>query len=180
METNTPAPRQGLQPGPLLSARLVRLRPIEELLLMAVATVLFAIPVYLVSPPSSREFNLCYMLPIVIPFGMFLFDRHRSAASLTRASLLVDSLVIGMSLVRIFISVPYISGHALFLSYAILTTARIWPRLVAGVGLWYTAYDKLSNFGNLWELLGGMLLGIIFALVCRRIPKAPRLVASPN
>lgn len=63
-----------------------------------------------------------YVVPIVIPFVAFLFDRAEEFRHSTRLRIIIDALVVVTAMWRVFGNVPYVSGHALFLTYALLSS----------------------------------------------------------
>lgn len=112
-------------------------------------------------------FLLYYFVPIGVPFVAFLFDRAERRAGLTRAQWLVDGPLVALALTRAVFPVPFISGHALFLAYALLTTRSWVGRLTAAVILLQVAYIKIA----LWHdptVFGGALLGAAAAWVYTR------------
>ncbi len=113
-------------------------------------------------------FLLYYFVPIGVPFVAFLFDRAERRALLTRAQWLVDGPLVALALTRAVFPVPFISGHALFLAYAVLTTRSWVGRLTAAVILIQVAYIKIA----LWHdptVFGGALLGVATAWVFGRL-----------
>jgi hypothetical protein len=57
-----------------------------------------------------------YVVPIVVPFIAFLFDRAEEMRTASFAVLAIDVLVVATSILRARGYVPLVSGHALFLS----------------------------------------------------------------
>src|SRR5262249_16506645 len=70
-------------------------------------------------PGGDLSNNFFYVLPIIVPFIAFLFDRARSFRHAVFVELIIDGAVVITSILRAIGDVPFVSGHALFLSYAI-------------------------------------------------------------
>lgn len=124
----------------------------RALALALLAAAAFAGLLVLLCPPDRLVPTLLYDVPIGVPFVLFLLERRPSR---------LDLGVIALALVRAVYALPLISGHALFLSYA-LGTARTWllraaAALVLGEVLWLK-----YQWGD-WTALGGILLGTALA-----------------
>jgi ABC-type multidrug transport system fused ATPase/permease subunit len=120
--------------------------------------------------------HLSYTVPIAVPFAGFLFDRAlvylgqpgRQVAP--RAGL--DTGLVLLALWRAVYPVPLISGHALFLTYALLSTRSLWIRIPTVVVLAEVAYFKIF----LWHdptIFGGALVGAAAALAWKRLAREP-------
>ncbi|HUN08413.1 MAG TPA: hypothetical protein PLQ56_17540 [Aggregatilineales bacterium] len=113
-----------------------------------------------------RESVLVYSVPMAVPFVAFLADRvvHRP-----RRSWWLDVPVVVLALSRTIAPVPLISGHALFLTYSLLTTQTRLSRISALAMLLYVIWVKwlLQDV----SLLGGALVGLIAAVVLRRLAR---------
>src|SRR5689334_22048200 len=68
-------------------------------------------------PGDDLSNNFFYVLPIIVPFVAFVFDcvGRRRATSLLE--LMIDCAVVGTAMMRVIGDVPFVSGHALFLTY---------------------------------------------------------------
>jgi hypothetical protein len=117
---------------------------------------------------SVRIFWLYYHVPISLPFVAFAIDRANSWPRTGPAHLGMDVLVLVLSLLRAFVALPLISGHTLFLTYALLSTDA-WPvRLTAALVL----LEVISIKVFIWHdptLVGGWVAGGIAALAYRNI-----------
>ncbi len=145
--------------------------PFTVLAAALVAAVAAAGLVTVVFDGDLEWFLLYYFVPIGVPFVAFLFDRAERRALLTRAQWLVDAPLVALALTRAVVPVPLISGHALFLAYAVLTTRSWVGRLTATVILIQVAYIKIA----LWHdptVFGGALLGVATAWVFGRCAQA--------
>jgi hypothetical protein len=106
-------------------------------------------------------YDLYYNAPIVVPFVLFLIDRVRRRGDLKLARLGVDAGVVALAASRVVLPVPGISGHTLFLVYALLTTRGV-TRVATAVVLLEVTVIKLA----LWHdpsWLGGVLVGTVAA-----------------
>ncbi|HEY9087727.1 MAG TPA: hypothetical protein VIO36_06125 [Anaerolineaceae bacterium] len=111
--------------------------------------------------------HLSYTLPIAVPFTGFLFDR--ALAYLGRPERRIgprmglDAGLVLLALWRAVYPVPLVSGHALFLTYALLSTRSLWVQIPTVVVLAEVAYFKIF----LWHdptIFGGALVGGAAAL----------------
>jgi hypothetical protein len=105
--------------------------PATVLFAALAAAVVFALLVCLAFDGEQRWFFLYYFVPIGVPFVCFLFDRAEGYASTSMAARFVDLAVSIPALIRAFILIPVISGHALFLSYSLLTSRSGVARVTA-------------------------------------------------
>lgn len=141
--------------------------PVTVLFAAIVAAAIFALFVYLIFEGEMRQFLLVYFVPIGVPFVCFLFDRAERRASISRAEWLIDVAVLIPALIRAFVLIPIISGHALFLSYALLTSRSGVARVTAVLILLQVAYIKIF----VWQdatLFGGVLVGCVAAVFYRQ------------
>jgi hypothetical protein len=116
---------------------------------------------------STNWHYLFYIAPIYFLVMLAAGDRVFSKPCANTGLLLIDAGIIGGAALRMFPSLYYppFSGHALFLSYVILS-ARMWP--VQLVSVTYTILIILYKFDGLlisgeWiagGLIGGALGGI--------------------
>jgi hypothetical protein len=106
---------------------------------------------------------------MLVPFAAYTADRLRSRSRLRIIHWALDLAVLALSVLRAFKPwPPFISGHALFLTY-VLVTARGWvARIAAAVILLEVIYLKIFAWRD-WTLFGGIAAGLVFGLVFRRI-----------
>lgn len=109
-----------------------------------------------------------YVAPVVAPFVAFLFDRAERLRLLTPARLAVDALVLLTAMWRVFGDVPYVSGHALFLTFAVLSSRRRVARAAAAAVLLEVTYLKLFVWHDWVTMTVGVVLGAVAALISRR------------
>ena len=128
------------------------------------AAALFSALIVIGYEGQQQTFYLYYFAPMAIPFTCFLLERANTFSTSSLWPYLVDLPVLVLSLLRAFYPLPFISGHALFLTYAPLT-ARTWPlRLTAALVLIEVAIFKIF----VWHdptLAGGMVSALLAALL---------------
>jgi len=152
-------------------------RPAQRRFLFHPATVLgvsilaagiFAFLIILFFDGAQRWFLLYYHVPIGIPFVAFLFDRAERYTQATRTSWAIDLTVLVFALLRAFVRLPVISGHAFFLTYCLLTLRSTVARMAAILVLLQVAYLKIFVTHDT-ALIGGILSGCLAALVYGRV-----------
>jgi hypothetical protein len=116
--------------------------PLTVLIIALIAALIFAFFINLLFDGELRWFLLYYFTPIGIPFVAFLFDRVERNAFASKAARGIDAVILGLSLVRSVILIPIISGHALFLTYSLLTSQSKLARITAILVLLEVAYLK--------------------------------------
>lgn len=120
-------------------------------------------------PRASLSHVLFYYTPIGIPFVAFLFDRaeRRSKGDFTWLRFDIDLLVILIALARTIVHIPWISGHALFLTYALITGRSPILRVTAAIVFIQVAYLKIFVWHDI-SVLGGFALGCLAAIISQR------------
>jgi hypothetical protein len=112
-----------------------------------------------------RDLLLYYFAPIGVPFVAYLFDR----AERWRAVIwFIDIPIVSLALLRSAYPIPIISGHSLFLTYALFTTRSWVLRLTTGLVLIEVIYLKAF----VWHdptLIGGIIVGAFMAWIAYRI-----------
>src|SRR5689334_5517957 len=86
-----------------------------------------------------RDLLVYYFAPIGVPFIAFLFDRAQYRDAIRWW---IDVPVVGLALLRAAYPIPFVSGHSLFLTYALLTTRSWVARVTALVVLLQVIYLK--------------------------------------
>jgi hypothetical protein len=112
--------------------------------------------------------QLVYVVPIVVPFVAFLFDRAKELRTASFAVLAIDALVVATSILRARGYVPLVSGHALFLTYAVLRPGSLVTRITAAVVMIEVIYLKLFVWHDFITPTAGIALALIAALIIRR------------
>jgi hypothetical protein len=134
------------------------------------ATLLFAFLVILRFDAEKQHYLLYYFAPLVIPFVAYIFDRLKNWDTIHNAQRLIDIFVLVVSLMRMFIAVPFISGHALLLTYIALSTQGLLARVTAALILLEVFYIKIFLWND-FTFFGGAFIGILAAILFRWIKK---------
>ena len=145
----------------------IRVRPLVVLGVSLLAALLFAGVVVLAFEGETEWYLLYYFVPIGVPFVAHVLERSEHWPTLTFRQQLVEEIVVGLSLLRAIFLVPLISGHALFLTYALLSTSSTLVRVIAGLVMLEVIYLKVF----VWHdptIVGGTLLGILATIAYRR------------
>ena len=125
---------------------------------------LYALYVTLRFPSGSLWGQYSYVTPIVVPFVAFLFDRAARRRRATAVQLIVDALVVGTAMWRAIGHVPYVSGHTLFLTYALLSTRSRVAQATAALVLLQVIYLKYIVWGDWITSTSGIALGVVMSL----------------
>ena len=142
------------------------------LALGAVAAVVAGILLF--TPRASWAHYLSYDVPIAVPFVLFLRERWHGRAAWHGAWRTVDLGVVAVALLRpasIHLGFgalpPFVSGHALFLTYAALATRSPLVRCTAAAVMLQVLYLKVFVWTDP-SVFGGAALGILAAVIWRR------------
>jgi hypothetical protein len=146
------------------SARSLIFHPLIVLSLSLMGAALYALYATLRFPSGSLWGQYFYVTPIVVPFAAFLFDRAARHRQMTVFGLIIDVLVVGTAMWRVIGHVPYISGHALFLTYALLSTRSRVARIAAAAVLLQVIYLKYIVWGDWITSTNGIALGVLAAI----------------
>lgn len=149
--------------------------PVTVLIVSILAAAIFAFFITLFFDGDFRWFLLYYFVPVGIPFVVFLFDRAEGYASVSKVSLAIDLVVLIPALARAFVRLPLLSGHALFLVYALLTSRSKVARLSAALVLLQVAYLKIFVTHDT-ALIGGIIVGCLAAFVYRQVTPVKRQI----
>lgn len=145
------------------SFRQIIFHPATVLMVALVSAAIFALVSYTSFEGDLRDLLVYYFAPIGVPFIAFLFDRAQRWPDFPW---LMDIPLVIVSFMRAIFPIPFISGHALFLSYALLTTRTRVARWTAIVVLIQVAYVKIFVWHDA-TIVGGIVLGIAAAWVTR-------------
>ena len=131
-------------------------------------------------PGGDLSNNFFYVLPIIVPFVAFVFDRleQRRAASLIE--LMIDCAVVGTAMMRVIGDVPFVSGHALFLTYAIARPGSWLTKVTAGLVMMQVIYLKCFVWHDLITPSTGIALGLLAGWLVRRITTRTVSVSEPE
>lgn len=135
--------------------------PLFVLFVSLFAAILFAAFAIWRYDGEWRDLLLYYFAPIGVPFVAYLFDR---AERWRDVIWFIDIPVVILALLRSAYPIPIVSGHSLFLTYAVLTTRSQVARLTAVLVLIEVVYLKAFVWGDP-TLIGGIIVGMLAALV---------------
>jgi hypothetical protein len=133
--------------------------------------VAFAVLVTLRFTGPMRSFLIGYFAPIVVPFVLWLIERWDLRASYTRPQFGLDALVLVVSALRATDHFPLVSGHALFLVYALGTTRSPIVLATAMVVLAEVVFLKLFVWRDI-TLWVGVVVGMGLVALWRRLADA--------
>lgn len=123
--------------------------------------------------------TLAYVVPIVVPFVAFLFDRAERWGQTNAFHHVTDLVVVAIAIGRVVAHVPFISGHTIFLTYALLSTHSKVLSITAALVMLHAAYLKYVVWDDFTTSTAGIVLGIIAALLVARWGQKPA-VLEPN
>lgn len=144
-------------------------KPLPVLTLSLAGAALYAAYATLRFSGDKLSNQYFYVVPIVVPFVAFIFDRAERARRRTRMQFVVDGLVVLTAMWRVFGDVPYVSGHALFLTYALLSTRSRVALFAAALVMVEVLYLKFVVWHDWVTPTTGMVLGSVAALIARRL-----------
>lgn len=161
--------RSRLTSDSLRQYRVLLFHPLVVLLFSLSGAVLYAI--YKLRSTGWQPANLSfsgsffYVIPIIVPFVAFLFDRaeHWSTSGVVRP--LIDVLIVGLAIGRVVANVPLVSGHTLFLTYALFSSRSWVVRISAAVVMLQVLYLKYIVWHDWVTSSSGIVLGLLAALV---------------
>ena len=115
-----------------------------------------------------------YFVPLMVPMIAFMFERveHTREANFFQHG--VDFLVFGLAVGRVVGDVPFISGHTLLLSYALLCSRSKIVRISALLVLAQTLYLKYFVWHDFVTSNVGIVLGCVLALLVSLLPRPKR------
>jgi hypothetical protein len=132
---------------------------------------------YLLRDPSVRASVLDpsatfqYFVPLMVPMIAFMFERVEHVREATFFQHGVDFLVFAIAVGRVVGDVPYISGHTLLLSYALLLSKSRIVRITSILVLVQTLFLKYFVWGDFVTSNAGMLLGCALAFLVSRVSR---------
>ncbi len=109
--------------------------------------------------------HLFYVVPIIVPFVAFLFDRAETFHQTRIIQFAVDALVVGTAIGRVISNVPYVSGHTIFLTYCLLSCRSRVARVTAAIVLVQVIYLKYFVLHDWVTSTNGIVLGALAALI---------------
>lgn len=139
--------------------------PLVILIVSLIFASIYATYAALRFPADTLPGHLSYVVPIIIPFVAFLFDRAERFRQYAIIQLVVDLLIIGTALGRVVGNVPLVSGHTLFLTYCLLSTRSMVPRFTAAIVLLQVMYLKYFVWHDWTTSTSGIVLGALGAFI---------------
>ena len=115
-------------------------------------------------PPS-----FFYVVPIVVPFVAFLLDRAEHIRATPAVQLIVDVVVVGFSMARVFTNIFPVSGHTLFLTYVIFGSRSPVVVVTASLLMLQVIYLKYFVWHDVVTSTSGIILGGLAAYLVTRI-----------
>ncbi len=183
--------------------RSIVFHPISVLIFSLLGALLYAVWITWRFSGGDLSSHYLYVVPIVVPFVAFLFDRAREicqnhlrervavnfgvvnrqgtrppayagGSDYSLTTLVIDALVVGTALLRMAGKVPFVSGHALFLVYAILRPGSKVTRITAGIVMLEVIYLKFFVWHDLITPVTGAALAVVAALITRQSERNSR------
>ena len=143
--------------------------PVSVIAISIASALLYAWWVTSRFPGGNLTHHYIYVVPIVVPFVAFILDRADRVYVTSPLAAATDALVVFISLLRMLALVPLISGHALFLGYAVLRPGSLVTRVSAALLLAETVYLKFFVWHDPVSPTIGIALATAAALFTRRI-----------
>lgn len=112
---------------------------------------------------ERRWYLFAYHAPIVAVFISYFFDRVKYRAEIRPWQWGIEVIVVALALIRAVFSIPYISGHALFLSYLLVTTPlRLvwWLAILVFAEVIYIKVAVLNDPTLIGGVIGGVMGGV--------------------
>lgn len=109
-----------------------------------------------------------YVVPIVVPFIIFLLNRVEKFRQRTLAQWIIDLAVVLTAMWRVIGDIPFVSGHTLFLIYCIFTLNLNIGRILATIVMIEVLYLKFFVWNDWISATTGIILGTIAAIINKR------------
>jgi hypothetical protein len=109
----------------------------------------------------------------------FLIDRLEQQTQVSKLAWVIDLVVVILALMRAFVRIPLVSGHALFLVYCLLAARSKVVQITAVLVLLQVTYLKLFVTHDT-ALFGGIVAGGLTALIYRRTNLIQRNIQIEN
>jgi hypothetical protein len=120
-------------------------------------------------------FSLLYNGPLVILLAFWVLCRRREQKRWQSLKILLDIVILSMAISRFYGLLIPPSGHALFLTYSLLTVSNKYYRIAALVMLFVTIALKIS-WGDYESWSYGIPLGAVSGIVWGWIGSKPELM----
>jgi hypothetical protein len=120
--------------------------------------------------PSVFNFSgsFFYVVPIIVPFVAFLFDRAEHLAQSRVIKHIIDILVVAAAIGRVVANLPFISGHTLFLTYALFCSRSRLVKISAAVVMLQVLYLKYIVWHDWVTSTSGIVFGLLAAYIANR------------
>jgi Na+-translocating ferredoxin:NAD+ oxidoreductase RnfE subunit len=148
-----------------VSLRSILSRPLIVLLFSTVVASLYALYAAWRFSGDKLFGIYFYVVPIIIPFIAFLFDRAERFRQSNLIQFAVDALVVGTAMWRAIGNVPFVSGHALFLTYALLSARSRVAQISSAIVMLQVIYLKYVVWHDWMTPTSGIILGMFAALI---------------
>lgn len=143
-----------------MTTRPIVARPAAVLALAIAATLAFSLLIAWRTEGERRVYLLVYFAPIGVPFVAYLLERAGRRRDIRPSQWAIEIPVIALALARAVYLVPLVSGHALFLTYAIATCRTAVARWTAAIVMAEVVYLKAFVWHDpTW--VGGVVLGAV-------------------
>ena len=133
---------------------------------------------YRISPcPKSRHVSGSVLCPSPLyRLGKESFRLGRRPGGLpdhqlSRQQVMVDVVVVGLAVARVFTSFPFVSGHTLFLTYAIGSSRSRVTVVTASLVMLQVIYLKYFVWHDVVTSTSGIILGGLAAYLVTRIQR---------
>ena len=155
-------------------------QPIIVLLFSLGAASLYSLYALRSSGADLKSFRVStsffYVVPIIIPFVAFLFDRAEHLRETSIIRVLFDALVIGLAVGRVIAYVPLISGHTIFLTYAIFSSRSRLVIASASLVMLQVIYLKYFVWHDAVSSTSGIILGYVAAYIVNRTQRRKEVI----
>jgi hypothetical protein len=153
---------------PIFTAHSLVFHPFVVLLLSIGGALCYALWVTYRFGGHNLTSQYVYVVPIIVPFVSFLLDRAEQFHRFKISGVAVDFVVVGTAIMRVVGNVPMVSGHTLFLTYAMLGPASKVTRITASLVMLEVVYLKYFVWHDAISSSTGIVLGTIAALISHR------------
>ena len=137
--------------------------PLSVLVFAALAIVSYVALMRWRFPAGDLSNHFAYTLPILVPFVAFLFGRAQRIRELSLLELSIDVAVIAISMLRGLGYVPLVSGHVLFLTYAMARPGSRLTQITAALVMLQVVYLKFWVWHDAVSPALGIALGLLAA-----------------
>ena len=141
--------------------------PAFVLLCAAVVMAIYAATMTWRFAGGDLRLHFIYVLPIIVPCMAFLFDRGTQMRTAGWPEWVIDFTVVAASILRALGVIPLISGHALFLTYAIARPGSRLTKVTALVVMLQVLYLKVFVWDDQVTPFTGIAVGLTAALIVR-------------